>query len=215
MGGRVSTVPFPEDPDAVRTGEESWPVALNGVTESLVATRGENDRWNVAALGLHAEWPVRARTWGRTRTRRNFERFVETELHGQDALVVQFTTDPVAFVRAALDRWERDEPILESADAWVSVGVERVTAGREDETEWVDWHLRPGPWAVREQRVPTVNRGFAAVVEATVAASRLDVPSYDESTQRQRIETYSDVATRCGGDREQLAIEMLENLIAE
>jgi hypothetical protein len=211
----VSTVPFPEDPEAARTGEDSWPVTLSGVTESLVATRGENDRWNVAALGLHAEWPVRARTWGRTRTRRNFERFVETELYGQDALVVQFTSDPVAFVRAALEVWERDEPVLESAAAWVSVGVERVIADEEDGTEWVDWHLRPGPWAVREQRVPTVNRGFAAVVEATVAASRLDVPAYDETTLREQIETHSDVARHCGGDREQLAIEMVENLIAE
>jgi hypothetical protein len=211
----VNDVPFPDDPEAARTGEESWPITLEGITESIVATRGENGRWNVAALGLHAEWPVRARTWGKTRTRRNFERFVETELYGQDALVVQFTSDPVAFVRAALDVWERDEPILESADAWVSVGVERVTAGQAEETEWVDWHLRPGPWAVRERRVPTVNRGFAAVVEATVAASRLDVPSYDETDLRDRIETLSDVATRCGGDREQLAIEMLQNLIAE
>jgi hypothetical protein len=211
----VSTVPFPDDPEAVRTGDESWPVTLSGVTESIVATRGENGRWNVAALGLFDEWPVRARTWGRTRTRRNFERFVETELYGHDALVVQFTSDPVAFVRAALDVWERDEPILESADAWVSVGVERVTAGTEGDTEWVDWHLRPGPWAVRERRVPTVNRGFAAVVEATVAASRLGVESYDGNELRDRIATFRDVATRCGGDREQLAIEMLENLIEE
>jgi hypothetical protein len=209
----VSDVPFPDDPEAVRTGEESWPVTLEGVTESIVATRGENDRWNLAALGLHAEWPVRARTWGKTRTRRNFERFIETELYGQDALVVQFTNDPVAFVRAALDVWERDEPILESADAWVSVGVERVTSGQEGETEWVDWHLRPGPWAVREQRVPTVNRGFAAVVEATVAASRLGVPSYDDADLRSRIETLRDVAQRCGGDRERLAMQMLVNLI--
>jgi hypothetical protein len=208
----VSAVPFPEDPEAVRTGEESWPVTLKGVTESIVATRSENGRWNLAALGLHAEWPVRARTWGKTRTRRNFERFIETELYGQDALVVQFTSDPVAFVRASLDVWERDEPILESSEAWVSVGVERVASGREGGTEWVDWHLRPGPWAVRDQRVPTVNRGFAAVVEATVAASRLGVSSYDDAHLRDRIETLSDVARRCGDDREQLAIQMLENL---
>ncbi|PSP91673.1 DUF447 domain-containing protein, partial [Halobacteriales archaeon QS_1_68_44] len=49
-----------------------WPVNLAGVTESVVTTLGPNDRWNLAALGLFAGDPVTARTWGRTRTWRNF-----------------------------------------------------------------------------------------------------------------------------------------------
>ena len=55
--------------------DADWPVDLRGVTESIVATLGPNDRWNMAALGLHAPddsgEPVTATTWGNTRTRRN------------------------------------------------------------------------------------------------------------------------------------------------
>jgi len=76
----------------------NWPVDLRGVTESIVATLGPNDLWNMAALGLHAPdetgEPVRATTWGNTRTRRNF--------HRQGGGVVEFTTDPREFVDAAV-----------------------------------------------------------------------------------------------------------------
>jgi len=62
--------------DSTASGPDGWPVALRGVTESIVTTLGPNDRWNVAALGLHApddpSDPVTARTYGRTRTWRNF-----------------------------------------------------------------------------------------------------------------------------------------------
>ena len=78
---------------------EDWPVDLDGVTESVVATRGPEGAWNFAALGLHAGDPVTARTWGRTRTRRNFER--------EGSGIVQFVHDPVVFTECALSVLER------------------------------------------------------------------------------------------------------------
>jgi hypothetical protein len=69
---------------------EDWLVELRGVTESIVATLGPNGRWNLAALGLFAGEPVTSRTWGNTRTRRNF--------HREGEGYVQFTRDPVDFV---------------------------------------------------------------------------------------------------------------------
>ncbi|MFQ3320770.1 MAG: hypothetical protein ACI80F_002857, partial [Natronomonas sp.] len=95
-----------------------WPVELRGVTESVVTTLGPNDRWNVAALGLFAGGPVVARTWGRTRTWRNFRERGEG--------YVQFTRDPVDFVEAACSVREEDDPILDSADAWARVTAEAI-----------------------------------------------------------------------------------------
>jgi hypothetical protein len=97
-----------------------WPdaVELGGVTESVVTTLGPNGLWNVAALGLQAGEPVTARTWGRTRTWRNF-----TE---RGAGVVQFTRDPRDFVDAACSIREEETPVIGSADAWVRVEVERL-----------------------------------------------------------------------------------------
>lgn len=189
--------------------DAEWPVDLVSVTESVVATLGPNDLWNVAALGLHAPAedgrragePVRARTWGRTRTARNFA------ARGEG--VVQFVTDPRDFVDAAVTVREEPESVLDSADAWVRVAVERVGAGEDGDTEWIDWHLRPVESAVVCEGVRTIDRGFAAVVEATVAASRLDVDGYDTDELLDRLDYFADVVERCGGPRERDAFASL------
>jgi hypothetical protein len=184
-----------------------WPVELRGLTESVVTTRGPEGRWNVAALGLQPGEPVTARTWGETRTRQNFDR--------AGGGVVQFTRDPVTFVEAALAVREVDEPVLETADAWVEVTVERLDAGRESGTEWVDWGLRPEAAAVERKAVPTIERGFNAVVEATVDASRLDIAAYDRAALEDRLAHHRAVVERCGSARDRQAMRRLDELVGE
>lgn len=194
-----------------------WPVRLRGVTESLVTTLGPNDRYNVAALGIHAPtdgtrddaskapdhaW---ARTWGRTRTRRNFEERGEG--------YVQFLQDPVLFVDATLGIREVEDPVLADADAWVRVSVERTDAGRDGGTEWVDWRLVPVERDVVRRVVPAFGRGYAAVVEATVAASRLDVDAYDTETLCDRIAYFERVGRRCGGPDVGAAFDRFHELV--
>lgn len=180
-----------------------WPADLRGVTETVVATLGPNDRWNQAALGLHAppsdDEPATATTWGNTRTRRNFRR--------QGEAYVQFVSDPVDFVAAALSISETENPVLDSADAWAEVEVTHVRSGEEDGTTVEHWELSPVEYVVERERPKTVNRGFSAVVEATVAVSRLDVDAYDTETLCDRLRYFEDVARKCGGVREHEAIE--------
>ena len=198
-----------------------WPVRLRGVTESVVTTLGPNNRYNVAALGIHAPTdgaagdPVdigdadggdaRARTWGRTRTWRNF-----TE-RGEG--YVQFVRDPVLFVDATMGIREVDDPVLADAAAWVRVSVEQTDAGSEGGTQWVDWQLVPVESTVRRRVVPAFDRGYAAVVEATVAASRLDVDAYDTETLRGRIEYFERVGRRCGGPAVEAAFDRFGELV--
>jgi hypothetical protein len=188
--------------------DSDWPVALRGVTESVVATLGPNDRWNQAALGLHAPDdagdPVTAVTWGKTRTRGNFERRGEG--------VIQFTTDPREFVDAALDVTETDEPVREGAAAWVEVDARRIETGEDEGTEWVRWALAPQSSTVRERTVPTINRGFYAVVDATVAASRLAVPAFDTATLLDRLDYFAETVERCGGPAEREAFARIDDL---
>ncbi|WEL20897.1 DUF447 domain-containing protein [Halorhabdus sp. BNX81] len=184
---------------------DGWPVELRGITESVVTTRGPDGTYNVAALGLSAGDPVTATTWGQTRTRQNFEREGEG--------YVQFTRDPVDFVEAALTVREIDEPVLPTADAWARVTTEEIDTGTEDGTEWVKWRLDPIESAIERETVPTTNRGYAAVIEATVAASRLGVPAYDDDRLAARLAYFSDVIERCGGEREQVAWQRLEGAV--
>jgi len=207
-------------PGSADEGTAGWPVALSGVTESVVTTRGPGGRWNVAALGLFApdapgreggdecdagDAPVTARTWGETRTRRNFA------ARGEG--YVQFTRDPVDFVEAACSVREADEPVLESADAWVRATARERDRGRSGGTEWVEWALVPAESCVERRTVPTTSRAHAAVVEATVAASRLDVSGYDADRLRERIAYSESVVDSCGGARDRTAWERFEALV--
>ncbi|UPV74545.1 DUF447 family protein [Halorussus limi] len=206
-----------ESGGSVGDGTAEWPVELRGVTESLVTTLGPNDLWNVAALGLHPpegggegdardgppDAPVTARTWGNTRTRRNF--------HRQGGGYVQFVRDPVDFVDATLSIFEVEQPVLDSAAAWVEVSVEQVDSGAEGDTEWEEWTLTPVASGVEHETVPTINRGFNAVVEATVAASRLDVDAYDEAELRNRLSYFEEVGRKCGDDRVRAALDRLRD----
>lgn len=194
-----------------------WPRRLRGVTETVVATLGPNDRWNQAALGVHADGPASTRddddriqavtafTYGNTRTRRNF--------HGRGEGVVQFTRDIVDFTNAALAVHETDDPVLASADAWVRVDATQVGARDEDGTRIETWRLDPIETTVRRRVVPVVNRGHAAVVDATVAASRLGVPGFDDDALRERLDRAVDVVATCGGDRERTAIARVDALV--
>ena len=190
------------------TGENEtveWPVELDGVTETVVATYGPNERWNFAALGTHAGDPATARTWGATRTRRNFREEAEG--------VVQFIHDPVAFTECALSIHERDSPTHPTAAAWARVAVEPIENGTSGDTEWVEWKLVPTESAVVSRTVPTTNRGYGAVIEATVAASRLGVPTYDTDELRERLAFFREVVETCGGEREREAMARLDELI--
>lgn len=180
-----------------------WPVDLAGVTETVVATLGPNDRWNHAALGLHAPEepgePATATTWGNTRTRRNFRR--------QGGGYVQFVDDPVAFADAALSLRETDDPVLDGAvTAWARVDAEQTGSGDDEGTRVEHWALSPVETAVVREAPFRANRGFYAVVEATVAVSRLDVDAYDTAALRERLRYFESVVETAGGPREETAM---------
>ncbi|MFB6138682.1 MAG: DUF447 domain-containing protein [Halobacteriaceae archaeon] len=190
---------------------EGWPVPLGGVTETVVTTREPDGAWSVAALGVHAGDPATARTYGRTRTRLNVERT------GRG--VVQFVRDPLVFVAAALERVSADAPVLAAADAWVEVDFDRAggeasgggaVAGGDAPTAW---SLVAGRAGVARRVVPTTNRGRAAVVEATVAASRLGVSGYDDAELGDRIAYFDAVVRRCGDDRAVAAMDRVQALV--
>ena len=179
-----------------------WPVDLRGVTETVVATLGPNDRWNQAALGVHAPEsagePATASTFGSTRTRRNF--------HGRGEGYVQFVDDPVAFADAALSVWETDAPLVDGATAWARVEAERTGSEESEGTTVEHWALSPVDSAVVREAPFAPNRGFSAVVEATVAVSRLDVDAYDTEELRERLRYFERVVDTAGGAREREAM---------
>jgi len=167
------------------------PVTLSGVTESVVTTLGPNGLWNAAALAFAPAIPSHRTDLGNTRTRRR-------NFHRRGEAYVQFVDDPVDFADTALSIVEREEPILESASAWSRVSVERVESGTDGGTDWETWTLTPLESKTVSQRVPTIDRGFGAVIEATVAASRLSVADFDETELRDQLAYCASVVDRAG-----------------
>lgn len=185
-------------------------IGLGDRTESDDAATADESADDDESAGDGANRNVRAYTWGRTETRRNFA--------SRGGGVVQFTRDPVDFVEAACSVREEDDPVLESADAWVRVEAERVETERigsatEGEVERVEWALEPVETHVEREVVPTTSRAHAAIVEATVSASRLDVPEYDTRALRDRIRYFEGVVESTGGARDREAWERFEELV--
>lgn len=182
-----------------------WPIDFDGIAETVTLTPDPDGRWNVAALGVRAGDPATARTWGDTVTKRNFDR----EGRG----VVTFVDDPVLFVEAALSERKAAAPSRSGAAARVAVDTEPIERGTEGGTNWVDWSLVPRSGTVVRRTVPVTNRGRNAIVEMTVAASRLGVPAYDDETLRTRLAYFEDVVETCGGERELQALDRLQGLL--
>jgi Uncharacterized conserved protein len=100
--------------------------------------------------------------------------------------------------------------VLPNAEAWVEVSAVTVETGDDEGTEWERWELSPtGSGTVEREGPRTINRGFYAVVDATVAASRLDVPAFDTDTLLNRLAYFETVVEKTGGPRERVAFETL------
>ena len=72
---------------------------------------------------------------------------------------------------------------------------------------------RAGGRAGQAAGCPTTNGGHAAVVEATVAASRLDVPAYDRDVLLDRLRYFESVVETAGSERERAAFDRVSELV--
>ena len=196
---------WPSGATASAASGASWPAAIAGITESVITTRGPNGRWNAAALGLHRDGAtVTAQTYGRTRTWRN--------LRADGRGVVNLVTDPMQFVQAALSVFEPRGAVLRDAAAVVEVTATATDEWTERTTQMTRWELQPVWVSIRSWRLPTYRRGQIAVIDATVAASRLDVPDVDVAELRAELERCATIVERTGSSGDRAAFAEIDAL---
>lgn len=123
------------------------------------------------------------------------------------------TDDPVLFVQSALsdiepERFEFMEgfPVLKDAPGWLIVDC----ACKKGENISVV-ELSPVKGNIIEQKPRPVNRGFNAVIEAAIHATRY--VSLKERKYLDCIEYYNTIVKKCGGAREKEAMRLLYELI--
>ena len=196
---------WPSAMSTATTTPGAWPTAICGITETVITTRGPNGRWNAAALGLHRDAArVTAQTYGRTRTWRN--------LRADGRGVINLITDPLQFVRAALSVYEPPEPVLSGTAAVIEVTAAATREWSEDETQMTLWELEPAWVRIREWWLPTYRRGRTAVIDATVAASRLDVPGEDPAALCDELRRCAAIVERTGSPTDRAAFEKIDAL---
>ncbi|AGK61711.1 hypothetical protein Asulf_01740 [Archaeoglobus sulfaticallidus PM70-1] len=176
-----------------------------GINEIIGITVGE---WiNTAPLGIIVDNPdsrfARVRLYS-NHTRENIKR--------NDRLWVNVVNDAVLFALASFEDLSEDffeslnPPILINSLAWC--GMRAKLKGAFAELELLSGEV------IRKD-VRAVNRGFNAIIEALVHATRL-VAFKDPSKRvelKERVEYYLALAEKCGGEREIEAAKIIREKI--
>ncbi len=134
---------------------------------------------------------------------------------GKKTAAANIVDDPILFVQSALsdiqpDKFDLDTgfPVLKDATGWIIFDCKI----RKGETISVI-ELSPLEAQIKHRQIQPINRGFNAVIEATVEATRYVV--LKDKKYLDRIEYYDTIVQKCGGFREKEAMKLLFELVGE
>lgn len=185
---------------------------LEGISETIVSTG--LDTPNAAPIGI---------------IRKNNKTFVRIfkgshtgeNLAREGFLVANVVYDPLLLVRSTFFDIESSEfsfvdidgkkfPVLKSAISWVAFRCTNIK--NTEHTVISDLiPLGAGFCEANRRATPAPNRGFNAVLEATVHATRYQL-SGDEK-YLEWIRHYEELASKCGGEKEKQAMELLYKVL--
>lgn len=205
-------------PESINGGSEFYVVDLSsfgireGISETIVSTGLESP--NAAPIGIIVKGGkpfVRlfkgSHTWAN----------VFKEKH----LAANIVYDPLLFVRSTFFDLEPSEfdyvparglsfPILKKASAWVV--FECININNTGQALVADLiPIEAGFNEDNKKDLPVPNRGFNAVLEATVHATRYKLSG--EEKYLELIRHYETLASKCGGESEKKAMKLLYEVI--
>ena len=178
-----------------------------GINEVIVTTRSLDGKPNAAPIGIISDKGIfKVKVFNGSHTSVNI---MDTGL-----LAANIIRDPILFVRSALDDLDIEMftmiktdtgimfPILAQSSAWVLFRADH-TSGCTAMTA----QLNMIAGNITNQGPRSVNRGFNAVIEALVLASRYKV--FNDESLLDRIGSYGSLVNKCGGTREKEAYDMI------
>lgn len=176
---------------------------MNGINEVIGVTQGE---WlNTAPLGIIVEddssTSAKLRLY-KSHTRDNIEKGA--------SLWINVIFDPYVFVISSFEDLNKDyfesiePPVIRNSLAWAK--METTVKG-----SMVHLHLVDGEIMDRNFRIRAVNRGFNALIEALVHATRY-VRSPSEELKN-RIYYYGNIVDKCGRKEEREAFDLLMDYV--
>ncbi|MRG76900.1 MAG: DUF447 family protein, partial [ANME-2 cluster archaeon] len=173
---------------------------MEGINEVIVTTKSIDDQPNAAPIGL-------IRRNGRLTVRVYNESHTCTNIKDTGLLAVNIIDDPVVFVQSALEDLDKEKfefietgtginfPVLASSYGWVIFKAE-IKEG--DIATTAELQFITGN--VKSMGIRPINRGFNAVIEAAIYATRYKV--FNDETFLSKIKSYKDIINKCGGRSE-------------
>lgn len=176
-----------------------------GISEIILTTLSPDGVPNAAPIGLH-------RKDGRLFARIYNSKTLDNILSKPTA-AANIVDDPVLFVQSALSDIEPEKfefvdgyPLLKDVPGWIIFDC----ACKQGENISVV-ELSPVKGKIIERKLQPVNRGFNAVIEAAIHATRY--VSLKEQKYLDCIEYYNTIVKKCGGERDKEAMQLLCELI--
>lgn len=160
---------------------------------------------NAAPIGLHRK--------GNRLFARIYNSKTLDNIMSKPVAAANIVDEPVLFVQSALSDIELENfefaegfPILKNAMGWILFDC---ICKKGKNISLVE--LSPLKGKIITKKIPQVNRGFNAVIEASIHATRYVV--LKEQKYIDCIEYYNSIVAKCGGEREKDAMRLLYELI--
>jgi len=178
----------------------------DGITEVIATTRSDSGVPNAAPIGIIRDGGrnrLCVRLFSGSHTREN--------AIASSEIVANITCDPVLYVESTFGDLDASAfdfpdgmgcPVLKAASAWILFEIDRAKGNV--------FELAPMNGIIRATQPFAINRGFNAVIESLVHATRHQL--IGDSKYLDLIEHYGRIVQVCGGVREKEAIARLEEL---
>ncbi|MGB8218336.1 MAG: DUF447 domain-containing protein [Candidatus Methanoperedens sp.] len=177
----------------------------DGISEVIFTTISPDGIPNAAPMGLYNRD-------GRLFVRIYNSKTLENILNKPIA-AANIVDEPLLFVQSALsdvepERFEYVEgfPVLKDVVGWI---LFECKCKKGENISVVE--LSPIKGKITTQNIKPINRGFNAVIEASIHATRYVV--FREQKYLEHIEYYNSIVKKCGGAREKEAMGLLYELI--
>jgi hypothetical protein len=130
-------------------------------------------------------------------------------------LAANVTDDAVIFVKAAFEHLSEAHfadfagvPVLTEANAWIVFTSVLI----EERSDYLQFQVLPRAVKINKKGVKAINRGLNAVIEAAILATRFDITTDEREKEEMRrlMERYAEIVKKCGGRRENEAMEVLK-----
>ncbi len=173
----------------------------NGINEIIGITFGD---WiNTAPLGIIVkdEDSTNAKV-------RLYSNHTRENIKEKGELWINVIHDPVIFAICSFEDLDdsyfesHNPPVIKGSLSWCRMKAE--IKGAYAEVELIDGN-------VLRRNIKAVNRGFNAIVEALVHATRL--VEFRNIGLKEKVDYYLKLAEKCGGERERRAVEIIKERI--